>query len=273
MKSALKRIYNNSKEFILFALLLLASLSLLSINSNEKIQSVKALAFGSFAFINSFLSGFVSSSTIHNQLVYQRELNARLMLENSLLRAAAIENRKLRKQIGFKDSVDFHLVAGRVISKFGSVYKGQFIIDLGREDSIKEGMPVISENGLVGIVSLCSGKFSVVNHLYNSDLRIAVTIKETGIEGILYWSAGDLIIKNIPTTSSIVEGQEVSTSDFSTIFPPDIPVGHVIKIRETVAGLLSEVEITPDEKIEQVSNIFVLKILAENELTRIKSGN
>ena len=273
MKLVLKRIYNNSKEYILFALLLLLSLSLLSVNSNDKIKSVKTLAFGSFASVNNLLSYPFNYFSLYSQLEQQRMINARLMLENSLLRSEAIENVTLKKMIGYKDTVIYPLAVAKVISKLGSAFKGKFIVDIGREDSIKEGMPVLTEKGLVGIISECAAKFSVVTHLYNSDLRLAVRIRETGTEGILYWNAGDLIIKNIPTTSSIIKGQEVFTSDFSTIFPPYIPVGHVEKIRSRVAGLLSEVEIIPNVKIEEVRNVFVMKLLRNNELMKVKTGD
>lgn len=273
MRFNLKRIYKNSKEYILFALLLLFAVSLLSLNSNEKIQPVKILAFGSFAYITSIVSEPFSIITNTGELEEQRKLNAELMLENSLLRSKALEFEKLKDLIEFKDSVDAPMISGRVISRFGSISKGKFIIDLGLSDNVKSGMPVITERGLVGLIELSSNDFSVVNHLYNSELSFAVIIRQTNTEGILSWNGNKLVIENIPTTTLVKPGFEVFTSDFSTIFPPNIPVGIVTGIETTIAGLLSVVEIEEYENVESTSRIFVVQISEQNELQTVKESN
>ncbi len=271
MKFFLKRVYSNSKEYILFAVLLVLSASLLSLNSNSKIQSIKILAFGSFAYINSVISEPLNLLKNVNELEIQKKLNAELMLENSLLKSKAAESERLMQLLNFKDSVDAPLIGGKIISKFGSVLNGKFVIDVGSSDSVRADMPVISDRGLVGIVELVAGEFSVVRHIYNSSLSFAVSIRETNTEGILNWNGRRLVIENIPTTTRVRKGYKVYTSDFSTIFPPDIPVGEVTGVETTIAGLLSEVTVKANENIDSLGNVFVVIVHEQPDLDKVKA--
>ena len=95
-------------------------------------------------------------------------------------------------------------------------------------------------------------------------MNIAVDNQRSGIDGILSWNGQRLIIKHIPTTFDMKIGDRIETSDFSTIFPPSIPVG-VIEEKETeVSGLLSNVYVKPFADIQTVEFLFVMKII-ENE--------
>ena len=260
MKSAFNSFYKNYKEYILFAILLLISISLLTINADSKIRKFKAIAFGHFAIVSAGVSEIIDWSEDSKDFKKLQELNAKLTLENTLLKSRVIENNKLRAMLGFKNQKLYPLIAGEVVSKHGSVFNGQFIINLGTRDSITKGMPVITEKGIVGMVTNVSDKFSTVNHIYNSEFNVAVTFAENNTEGILSWNGRTLIVRNIPTTTHVEKDYKVITSDFSTIFPAKIPVGKVSRVESSAAGLLSDIVIVPFEDIESVGNIFVMKI-------------
>ncbi|MBN1301417.1 MAG: rod shape-determining protein MreC [Melioribacteraceae bacterium] len=259
MKSGLMRYLNSFKQYILLALLLLLSLFLISTNKNHAVKNIQSILFGNFALINYSVRSLFSKQE-SDELLDQRKLNAELMLENTLMKSRIQEDNTLRDMLDFKKYVEYPLFAAQVISKTGSIFKGQFIIDAGSSSGIKNGMPVLTAKGLVGVVTGVSDEFSVIDHLFNSQLNVAVKIVETNIEGILNWNGSELIIRNIPTTYDIRPGFQIVTSDFSTIFPPKINVGSVLLVKSSVAGVLSEVVIDPGEDIGSVGTVFVMLI-------------
>ncbi len=275
MISFVKKIFSISKEYLLLSILLVVSLMLLSFNSGEKINQFKIISFGSFAVVNNLISAFTDGFVTKSKFEAGLKQNANLMLENTLLRSRAAKASKLESLLGLKEIYSHELLACRIISKNGSLFDGRVIIDVGSEDGVEEGLPLIDNNGLIGLVAGVHANYSLVKQLYNNELKIAVTLTTTNTEGILAWNGSDLVIQNVPTTKSIGIGDEVTTSSFSSIFPPLIPIGNVQRVESSVAGLLSDVVIKPYSDIEAASTAFILLVNEESMFrdSTAKAGN
>ncbi|MEA2104161.1 MAG: rod shape-determining protein MreC, partial [Candidatus Cloacimonadota bacterium] len=55
-------------------------------------------------------------------------------------------------------------------------------------------------------------------------------------------------------------GDKIITSSLSSIYPPGIPLGEIIKISETKNSLFMEAEIQPFVNIEQVEEVGILEL-------------
>lgn len=254
------------KEYFILIFLLLISLSVLSLNQNPGAQKVKSYAFATFAFMSSGIEAVKSVFVDEDELSEMRRLNARLMMEVNKLREYALENRELRKMMSLKDTIQYPLIAAKVISKSVSKLQSSFIINVGSKDSISVGMPVINHEGLIGLISETSDQYAVVRILKNQNLRIAVEIQRNGIHGILAWNGENLIIKNIAATTDIEIGDRVTTSSFSTIVPPSIPVGIVSETNANSSDVLSKVRIKPFADFSNMDNLFVIKIIEDKKI-------
>jgi len=91
-------------------------------------------------------------------------------------------------------------------------------------------MGVVSDKGLVGIVLESSGNFSTVIPVINRDFRLSVKISSNNYSGILQWdglSPQKAVLTEIPFHVSLLSGDTVLTSGFSSIFPEGIMVGEI----------------------------------------------
>jgi len=270
MLNFLRRFTYQFKEYILFILLVVISLSLLSSNDRPEVKNVRKFALGNFAFVNSmlsYISDIFRTNPSYNKL---KEENAKLMLEINRLRKAEIENKNLRTMLSLPDTMKYPLVAVDIVSKLVNKIQGNFIINRGLKDSIHVGMPVISSKGLVGIIADVTKNFSVVKTLYNSSLNIAVTVQNINVDGVLTWNGHELMIKNIPTTYEINVGDKVETSDFSSLFPPNIPVGVISKKESLAIGLLHTVYVEPFIDIRSANNLFVVKVVPSKQINNLE---
>ncbi|MGK9477260.1 rod shape-determining protein MreC [Melioribacter sp. OK-6-Me] len=266
----LLKIINSYKEYFLLFLLSTISLLVLSFNDNPQLIRLKQFAFGNFAVVSELINYPISFIKKRESIEELKRENARLMLELSRLKNRVDENKELRAIFNLRDSLNYPLVAADIISKTVNDIDGSFIINKGLNDSIYVGMPALCSSGLVGIVTNISNDYAVIRNLYNTKLKIAVTIKPLNINGIMTWDGNQLIIKNIPSTYDVQIGSSVETSEFSTIFPPNIPIGKVIEREDVPVGALHNVTVSPHSDIRALYNLFIMRIVPDKKLEDIK---
>lgn len=266
----LKNIGYQFREYILLIVLVLICIILISASEKPQAKRLKAFAIANIAFVYEFTSSVVSVFTPDDSVEELKSQNALLMLQVNKMKNACSENEELRGMLSLKDSSAYSLLPVKVISKLVNKVQGNFIINYGSADGIVKGMPVISHKGLVGMVMDVMENSAVVRSLYNTSLNIAVTIDRIKTDGILTYNGRNLIIKNIPTTYDVQIGDKVSTSDFSSLFPPSIPIGVIYKKDSNVLGLLHNLTVEPNTKIEAVKNLFVVKIIPSKQINQLE---
>ncbi|NOX19237.1 MAG: rod shape-determining protein MreC [Chlorobi bacterium] len=270
MRKYLKKILEERRQYFVLVVLLFISLAFLPLNKGEKLRNIKRYAFGTFAYLTYLENQIAEFFTNTKEIERLQKQNAHLMLENNLLREYALENRELRKMLSFQDSSAYPLLPAKVISKLISSIQGNLIIDRGENDGVKTGMPVITPEGLVGLVVETFSEFSIVRTLQNSNFKLAVEIQRNRFAGILGWDGINLFIKNVPTSVIVKEGDRVITSDIGTLLPPQISVGVTMKPEKTVSGLLGNIFVKPFVDFSSVKNLFVVKVLQNPKLNDVK---
>ena len=270
MLKFLRRLAADYKEYILLIILSVISLTLLSKSEKPQAKHLKTFALGNFALLSEITNSLTSIFKRDISLDDLKQENAQLMLEVNRMRKLRTENDELRAMIAFRDTSKYPLIPAKVISKLVTKTQGNFIINRGSSDEIKKGMPVLSEKGLIGLIMDVAENYSVVRTLNNSNLNIAVTLQRTNVDGILSYDGKNLVIKDIPSTYDVQVGDRVETSEFSSLFPPAIPIGTVVKKESNVLGLLHIITITPFADIPAENDLFVLKVLPSKQINDLE---
>lgn len=270
MFNGLKKFFNNFKEYIVLIFLLLVSLSLLPLNKSAELKKIRTLAFGNLVFLNSLVLNAQNMFKDKDEIVKLENLNSELMLKVNQLREYGLENSELKRILRLKDTTKYPIRPVTIISKLISSLPGYYLINAGLNDSLKNGMPVINDKGLVGLIVKASDHFSLIMSLKSSGSHIAVMDQRSKVNGILDWDGKGFVIKNISTTNDISIGDRIVTSAFSTIVPPSIPVGIVIGKSTSVAGLLTNIEVKTFVDFQSVKNVVVLKIINSKEVNNIE---
>ncbi|MCX7875562.1 MAG: rod shape-determining protein MreC [Melioribacteraceae bacterium] len=265
-----QKILYQFKEYFILLFLVLICLLLISNSENSKAKKLKAFAIANFAVVEKLSSSFISLFVKDESIDELKKQNAILMLELEKVRKAEKENEELREMLSIKDTSSYNLIPTNIVSKLTNKFQGNFVIDKGSNDGIIKGMPVINTKGLAGIVMDVTENFSVVKTLYNTSLNIAVNIKRTNVNGILNFNGRNLIVKNIPTTYDVKEGDEVVTSDFSTAFPPSIPIGVIEKKELNMLGLLHTLYVKPFSDVNTSHFLFVIKVVPSKQINNLE---
>lgn len=263
-------VWTNFKEYIVLIILLIISLILLSQNNAAGIQKVRSIAFGTFASVTSVFTDLFNISNLKKENGELRRTNAEMMLQVSKLREHGIINKDLQNLLALKDSTNFPLISASIVSKSLTKSQGTITLNAGKIQSVKVGMPVITDKGLVGIVFSTSDNYSIARTLTNVDLKLTVKSERTRENAVMKWNGDWLVMINVPKTFNIKKGDRIVTSEISSIVPFPLPVGVVAEFGNVETGIFNEVKIQPFVNFQEIENVFVLGIVKSKEIDNIE---
>jgi len=145
------------------------------------------------------------------------------------------DNIRLRLILSLQESSNNDNIVAAVISrKIGSWWR-QIILNKGSRDGVEIGNIVIGPGGLLGIVKNTSFFTSSVTLITSPESKLGVWVDRIQINGLLVGLGDDypsLILYS--KDADIKVGDVVSSSPASTLLPPNIPIGIVQSIDETL---------------------------------------
>ncbi|MHB1319338.1 MAG: rod shape-determining protein MreC [Anaerolineae bacterium] len=177
-----------------------------------------------------------------------------------LLREAQVENEDLRRQLDYKSAVpSFQLIAAEVIGRDPSSYLQYLIIDRGLDDGVRQGMPVLTDAGLVGRVARVSQGSSQVMLLTDSQSSVGAYIQRSRATGVVQGQLGpDLVMRYILQEETVVVGDVVLTSGLGGAFPKRLVIGQVVETRQTDVDMHQEAIVAPAVLLSELESVLVL---------------
>ncbi len=202
-------------------------------------------------------------------LFYHRTFNeyTRLREEVSALKARLVgrdelvaENLRLERLLTFKRNLVYSSVTASVIGRDPSGWSSSMIIDRGKDDGIRQGMPVINALGIVGKVVEVSGENSKVVLLTDPQFSVAALIQDSREIGLVTGSLqGEICrMRFISPDAQIKVGDRVITSRLSTSFPEGLLIGEVVRIIGSPQEPSIECIIKPSVVLSQVEEVLVI---------------
>ncbi len=184
-----------------------------------------------------------------------RNLRARVaLLEETLaqFQAELVELREIQSDYERLTSLldytsiqqDQDFVTADVIDVDQSGQRRTITINRGTRDGIRVGMPVVTDQGLVGRVLRVSANASRVLLITDPTSAVSVRLQSNRVEGtVIGQLSGNLRLTFIPLDADIEEGGLVVTSGLGGNFPPDIVVGQVTSTRQFEFELYQEAQV------------------------------
>jgi rod shape-determining protein MreC len=237
---------------------------------------MRAVAVSAIGFVQSSFSVIPNVFQLEKENRVLREENNALAVEVSQLKEAKLENIRLAQMLEFKDRTKYQTISSKILGKTLIQTRNTITLNSGENDSVRVGMPVITEKGLAGRIIATSPKFSIAQILFNKDLKVSVKDQRSRVDGILTWDGEDkLMMKNVSKSADLMTGDVIITSEYSNNFPQGIPIGYVVSVG-TVDNLFKKIEIVPFVNFIALEEVFVLKYISSEERQNLEkkfSGN
>lgn len=251
------RFVNDYRPYIILSLLVTASLLLITFNKTSQLVFVRQVSIGFYGIVKNIILPIEEVVTLNKDLEDLQVTNANLISELNSMRSADKEVIELRRLLQFRDKNRQNFIAARILSKVSTSTKNRFIIDVGKNSGIIIYSPVLTDAGVVGLIDLVSEDESVVQTINNLEFNISVRNGRSTTLGILKWDGKRFAITNISKSGDVKEGDIFNTSEFSTVFPGDIPIARVKSIFHEGGGSFFVIEAEPTADINNIRNVLI----------------
>lgn len=185
---------------------------------------------------------------------------AALQREVIALREQANEAEVLAGLLGYaRTRPENRYVATRVIGQDVSPFIRSVWIGQGSDVGVQQGMPVVTERGLVGRVSEVYATVARVQLVTDPQSVVNVRLQTSRADGSLQARVnGELWIDMIDQSVSVTPGELVLTSGLGGAFPADIPVGQVVTVRKRDYELFQQAVIQSSTDLENLEIVLVI---------------
>ncbi len=250
------------RGFLLFVILELISLwAIFTYNDYQH-----SIYFNTNNSIASNILGRIESVKKYHQLL---EVNEDLSKEN-----ARLQNELFQLKNAKPVAIDMPYFASKAVAKqyqmtaakiiVQSTHRSQnyLTIDKGTADGILPGMAVVSSKGVVGKVISSTQHLSLVISVLNTINSVSVKIKKNGELGFIKWGGWQAEVVDMMDVSKykkVSKGDTIVTSDFNSVFPPNIPVGVVAKLGIKEDGNFHDIKVMLFTKFNTLRYVYVIK--------------
>jgi rod shape-determining protein MreC len=274
------------KKFMFF--LFIVALPLVSINTqkgpvdtgwyNKPFSFLADLTKNAFF---SFSSGVRGTTAMYLNLIKIKEENQQILSKNHelLARLAAMEelkkeNERLNKLLDFKSQSKMELVAAKVMGRDLLTDHATLLIDKGTHHGLKQGMAVITTEGVVGYIfrpeSFSSHILLITDRYSVVDGVIARSRARGIVEGK---NQSSCALRYVEKSEDIQAGDIVVTSGIDNIFPKGFPVAKVISVESKSYAVSMKVELEPVVDPNEVEEVFIVMNASQEDFSGKVSFN
>jgi len=205
--------------------------------------------------------------TSPRDLASLRQRNAELEGEIAELQAQVIQ---LQQEVGETEIlaalVDFSRArsensykAAAVIGRDPSPFLHYVIINVGSNDGILRGMPVVTNQGLIGRVDAVIADAARVELITDPASSVNVRLQNAETEASLVGSVtGDVTLELIPQDINVQPGDLVLTSGLGGGYPPDLIIGQVVNVRSRDFDLFQQATVQPVVDFNRLEIVLVI---------------
>ncbi len=213
----------------------------------------------------SLLGSLTKGGEYKAELDALRAENAALKNELTTFEETKQELEELRQFMGIKEEHETHTFSApcTVIGYVTNDPYHSFIINRGEEDGLSLHDPVVTGEGIVGIISTISANSATVQTIFSPDLSIGAISADNKYTGIV---EGEILLTEsyqcrmiyLDRDTKLSEGSLITTSSASGLFPKGYLIGTVESIESMESGLSKYAVLTPAVNFEAMTSVVVI---------------
>jgi rod shape-determining protein MreC len=211
------------------------------------------------ASIRTFFKNRVLLIDLKKENLRLQEEVRRLQRENDEFRESAQAVERLQRLLLFKERVPAPMIPAEVIAYSPSAWSRTIVINKGLRDGVKEGMPVVTWEGVVGKVLRTSAGSSVIMLIIDRNSSVDVLVQRTRTRGIVEGDGGSRCqLEYVPRTDDMQIGDHIITSGLGGVFPKGLSMGEVVQVEKKEYGLFQTVAVRPSADFLRLEEVMVI---------------
>jgi rod shape-determining protein MreC len=214
-----------------------------------------------------WVDGLLSARSDADRLA---EENEALRQQLSQAQLALRENARLRALLRFRDGSrfprDYDGLAAAVIGRPAAAFSQAINVSVGSDDGVRRNDPVVTEDGLIGLVTRVSGSTARVTLLTDEASAVSAVDVRTNANGIVHHgraSRSTLVLDRVPKEELVRIGDTVVTAGWqsprlASLYPRGIPIGEVTSVGQNDTDLYKQVLVEPFADFRSLDAVLVL---------------
>jgi rod shape-determining protein MreC len=213
-----------------------------------------------------------------SDLVDAKSENADLRQEVKDLRKSVIanetavqENKRLKELLTYVEGPSFperyEAVTASVIARPPSPFRQEVVIAAGSDAGVQMNAPVVTEDGLVGLVTEVWGDGAKVRLLTDQGSAVSAVVLGSDAAGVVRQGAtqGSLVLDRVGKDDLVREGDLVITAGwqtlkFESLYPRGIVIGTVKSVGQQDVDLYKRIQIAPLVDFDSLASVIVLSL-------------
>ena len=167
---------------------------------------------------------------------------------------------RLEALLDLKRQVALPITGARVIAYDPSLWSRCALLDQGRNQGVKNGLPVLAPEGIVGRVVETYPGYSKVMLIVDRNSGSEAMVQRTRVRGVLQGKGGNRCsLDFVPKSADVQPGDLVLASGLGGIYPKGLVFGKVTAADKKKAGVFQEIEVTPAVDLSALEEVLVVK--------------
>jgi rod shape-determining protein MreC len=185
------------------------------------------------------------------------------------------ENRTLRDLLVLKERAGPSYLPATVMRPGTPGAESMFFVDVGANDGVRQGAPVISPTGLVGVIREVRPRNAVGMDWTHPDFRASAMTVDGKIYGLVENRAGRfreddrLVLNGVAYNEDVTVGETVVTSGLGGVFPRGIPIGRIDALAEQQGTWRKSYWLLPVAQPGAATHVLVLRADAATDLSEM----
>lgn len=149
--------------------------------------------------------------------------------------------------------------AAAVIARDPSPFLQYVIINRGSDDSLRRGMPVVTQQGLIGRIAAVTAGAARVQLITDPASTVNVRLEPSGAQAILQGQiTGEILLDMIPQGANVQPGDLVLTSGLGGGYPANILIGQISSIRSRDQDIFQRASIQTVLDFSRINIVLVI---------------
>jgi rod shape-determining protein MreC len=168
---------------------------------------------------------------------------------------------RLEGLLDLKRQVALPVIGARIIAYDPTLWSRSAIINQGKAQGVKEGLPVLAPQGIVGRIVGVYPEYSKVMLIVDRKSSADAMVQRTRIRGMLKGKGGNRCsLEFVPKSADVQVGDLVLASGLVGLYPKGLVFGKVTAANKKNPGVFQEIEVTPGVDLSTLEEVLVVKV-------------
>lgn len=222
-------------------------------------QPVQRILSAPFSGLQAVLAYFAEVDTLRTEQARLRQRDIERAARVADADRLEVENGRLRALLSMRTRMQQPARVAEIVASTRDPFTRRVLLDVGGNQGIESGEPVIDELGVVGQVTRVYPQHGEVRLVTDRDQGVPVQVVRTGLRAVVFGAGGgQMELRFLAANVDVQVGDTLVTSGLDGLYPPGLAVARVLKVDRDADPVFARIRCQPIAAVEHHRHVLVL---------------